>query len=128
MFTLQCFCLGDWLKVTEGGPWLKVTEGGPWLFRQNAVCIEEYDGLVDPDTIDLNHFDTWLQMHKLPVGYRNKALITNLTKRNVGKVDKVETDVNSMGDFVRVKVRLDVRKKLARVVTISRDGILPDSI
>jgi hypothetical protein len=57
MFTVQCFCLGDWLNVTEGGP---------WLFRQNAVCIEEYDGLVDPDTIDLNHFDTWLQMHKLP--------------------------------------------------------------
>jgi hypothetical protein len=112
IFTVQCFCLGDWLKVTEGGP---------WLFRRNAVCIEEYDGLVDPDIIDLNHFETWIQIHKLPVGYRNVALIKNLTERNVGKVSKVETDVNGMGNFVRVNVKLDVRKKVARVVTVSRD-------
>jgi hypothetical protein len=22
LFTIQCFCLGDWLQVKEGGPWL----------------------------------------------------------------------------------------------------------
>jgi hypothetical protein len=112
LFTVQCFCLGDWLKITEGGP---------WLFRQNAVCIERYDGLSDSEGIYLNHFETWMQIHKLPVGYRNEALIKNLTERNVGKVSKVETNVNGMGNFVRVRVKLDVRKKLARVVTISRE-------
>jgi hypothetical protein len=40
LFPVQCFYLGDWLKVTEGGP---------WLFCQNVVCTEEYDGLADPD-------------------------------------------------------------------------------
>jgi hypothetical protein len=75
------------------GDWLKVKEGGPWLFCQNIVCIEEYDGLVNPDTIDLNFFDTCLQIHKLPVGYRNFALIKNLTQKKVGRVLKVETNV-----------------------------------
>jgi hypothetical protein len=36
LFTIQCFCLGDWLKITKEGP---------WLFRQNTVLIESYDGL-----------------------------------------------------------------------------------
>jgi hypothetical protein len=112
MFTIQCFCLGDWLKITEEGP---------WLFRQNAVCIEEYDGFAAPETIDLNHIVTWIQIHKLPVGYRNKAFIKNLTEKKVGQVLKVETDVNGMGNFVRVRVRLDVRNVLTRAVSISRN-------
>jgi hypothetical protein len=62
-----------------------------------------------------------MQIHKLPVGYRKEALIKNLTERNVGDVTKVETDVHGMGNFVRVIVKLDVRNKLARVVTISRE-------
>jgi hypothetical protein len=55
------------------------------------------------------------------VVYRNEALIKNLTERKVGQVLKVETDINGMGNFVRVKVRLDVRKVLARAVSISRN-------
>jgi hypothetical protein len=51
LFTIQCFCLGDWLKVEKGGP---------WLFRQAIVCIEPYDGMMDTDLIDLNFFSTWV--------------------------------------------------------------------
>jgi hypothetical protein len=78
LFTVQCFCLGDWLKVEKDGP---------WLFRQSVVCIEKYDGLAPRNTVDLNFFSTWVQIHKLPIGYRKKSLITNLMERKVGKVD-----------------------------------------
>jgi hypothetical protein len=56
IFSVQCFCLGDWLKVEQGGP---------WLFRQNVVCIEKYDGFSPPDSVQLNTFATWMQIHKL---------------------------------------------------------------
>jgi hypothetical protein len=82
LFTVQCFCLGDWLKVVEGGP---------WLFRQSVVCIEKYDGLTDPYLIDLNFFMTWVRIQKLQVGYRGKALITNMMEKKVGKVEEVQT-------------------------------------
>jgi hypothetical protein len=51
MFSIQCNCLGDCLKVEEGGP---------WLFRQNIVCIQKYDGFAPPETMDLNTFETWI--------------------------------------------------------------------
>jgi hypothetical protein len=32
--------------------------------------------LVDPKSVDLDFLNTWLEMHKVLVGYRNKSLIT----------------------------------------------------
>jgi hypothetical protein len=113
LFTIQCFCLGDWLKVSKGGP---------WLFRQFAVSIEPYDGLANPETIDLNFITTWIQIHKIPVGYRKKSFITNLTEKKVGKVIDLQLELQGAGNFIRVKVKLDVRKPLARFVSFSREG------
>jgi hypothetical protein len=86
------------------------------------VIIEPYDGLSVPDSSKLNSFDFWLQIHKLPVGYRSKSLITNLVEKKVGKVSKVETNLSGVGNFVRARVKFDVRIPLARFVTISRGG------
>jgi hypothetical protein len=113
LFTIQCFCLGDWLKITKGGP---------WLFRQHAVTVEEYDGLVPPESIDLNFLAVWVQVHKLPDGYRGETLVKNLVERKVGSDAVVDKTPHGLGDFIRVRVKLDLRKPLARFVTISRAG------
>jgi hypothetical protein len=39
-------------------------------------------------------------------------LIKNLTEKKVRKALKVETNMNGMGNFLRVRVKLDVRKVL----------------
>jgi hypothetical protein len=44
-----------------------------------------------------------------------------LVEKKVGKCLSVELDVQGIDNFVRVRVRLDVRLPLARVVTVSRD-------
>uniref|UniRef100_A0ACD5ZER8 Uncharacterized protein n=1 Tax=Avena sativa TaxID=4498 RepID=A0ACD5ZER8_AVESA len=113
MFTIQCFCLGDWLKLEKGVP---------WLFHQSVVYIEPYDGFSPTEAYDLNFFATWIQTLKIPVGYRDETLITNLTEKKAGKVLEVQTDVRVAGNFVRVKVRLDVRKVLTRFISLSRGG------
>jgi hypothetical protein len=63
----------------------------------------------------------WIQIHKLPIGYRRESLIKNLVEKKVGKCVSAEFNVQGTGNFVRVRVRLDVRLPLARVVTISRE-------
>jgi hypothetical protein len=43
-------------------------------------------------------------------------------EKKVGKVSVVETNLSGVGNFVRTRVQIDVRKPLARFVTISRGG------
>jgi hypothetical protein len=95
---------------------------GAWLFRQSVVSIEQYDGFSLPETIDLNFFSTWIQIRKVPMGYRQDATIKNLTEKKVGKIIESQLDVKGAGNFIRVKVRLDVRKPLARFVSIITEG------
>jgi hypothetical protein len=77
--------------------------------------------LAPTESVDLNFINVWIQIHKLPIGYRNESLIKNLVEKKVGKCISVELNVQGIGNFVRVRVRLDVRLPLARVVTISRE-------
>ena len=58
LFELQFKCLGDWEKVTEGGP---------WAFRGKSVLIAPYDGFSKPTSIELNRMKIWIQIHDLPV-------------------------------------------------------------
>jgi hypothetical protein len=51
---------------------------------------------VDPKSVDLNYVGVWMQIYKLPLGYRKKTLITNLIEKKVGtffEVDETETDL-----------------------------------
>jgi hypothetical protein len=70
---------------------LKVEHGGTWLFWQNAVIIELYNGLASPESIGLNSIAVWIQINKLPIGYRNKTLITNLREKRFLQLYRRET-------------------------------------
>jgi hypothetical protein len=82
------------------------------------VLIKPYDGFTKPSTIELYYFDTWIQIHDLPIGY------APMLKSLASKVDQfiyyegVSND--SIGNCYHVKVKLDVRKPLKRVVSLVR--------
>jgi hypothetical protein len=68
-FIAQFKCLGDWRTAMHGGP---------WLFRRNAVVIEEYDGLVNTETIPLDSIRVWICIMGLPDLVRNPAVARTL--------------------------------------------------
>ncbi|KAM0922857.1 hypothetical protein ACQ4PT_005901 [Festuca glaucescens] len=107
----QFACLGDWEKVTKGGP---------WTFRGNPVLMAPYDGFTRPSTIELFELDIWIQIQDLPVGY--DYMVKALTSK-VGKfVSSEPMSSGYEGNFFRVRVKLDVRNPLKNCVSMVRAG------
>ena len=116
LFSIQFHCLADWNMAVHKGP---------WEFRgYGALIITEYDGLSKPETIQLDRLETWSQIHGLPDGVLKKAgFLKNLASR-IGEVQEVQTTLPSgfVGQFIRVRAKLDVNQKLTRFVSFSRAG------
>ncbi|KAM0872953.1 hypothetical protein ACQ4PT_038405 [Festuca glaucescens] len=113
LFTIQFNCLADWNKAINQGP---------WLFRNQALIIEEYDGFTNPKSIKLDRVAVWAQVHQLPDNFLKEKVIKGMC-RGVGEVKEVQIKLleGFVGSFVRIKVRLDVNKKLSRFASISKD-------
>lgn len=107
LFLIQFNCLGDWNKAMHKGT---------WDFKGYALILAEYDGFTKPEKVKLDR--TWAQIHSLPDGVlMNQKFLENLAKR-IGDVQEVQTTLPNgfIGDFIRARVKLDVSKKLTRVV------------
>ncbi|KAK1558107.1 hypothetical protein QYE76_018120 [Lolium multiflorum] len=116
-FLVQANCLGDWKRITEQGP---------WIFRDHGLLIEKYDGSCRATAVELNRIHAWVCIHDVPELYRKKQLISSLAER-IGEVLLVDMNGVSFdgGDFVRVRVWLDVRKCLTRFVSFKPEGEKP---
>lgn len=106
IFTIQFGCLADWNKALKQGP---------WLFRNQGLMIEEYDGFRNPREIVLDRLDVWARVLKLPDNYLKEEVIKGMC-RTVGFVKEVQTTLPAgyAGEFARIRVRIDVNKKLSR--------------
>ncbi|KAE8782657.1 hypothetical protein D1007_43923 [Hordeum vulgare] len=115
LFSVQFNCLGDWNKAIHQGP---------WDFKGYAVILAEYDGFTNPEKVRLDKLERWAQIHKLPDGVlKSEKALGNLAQR-VGKVQEVQVTLPNgfVDEFIRVRVKLDVNKKLTRVVGITKGG------
>lgn len=115
LFSIQFNCLGDWNKAMHQGP---------WDFKGSALLLAEYDGFANPEKVRLDKLETWCQIHKLPDGVlKSQSALKNLASR-IGEVQEVQVTLPNgfIGEFIRVRVKLDVNKKLTRAVGITRAG------
>ena len=109
LFTAQFGCLADWNKAMFEGP---------WLFKRQAVIMKEYDGFKNPESIQLDKLTVWAQIHRLPDNFLIERAVRGMASR-IGEVEEIQLRLPAgfFGEFVRVKVSIDINAKIKCFVT-----------
>ncbi|CAN6181980.1 unnamed protein product [Urochloa humidicola] len=103
----------------QAGGKRRALEDGPWMSGKDLVVMVDYDAAKTLEEMVFAHIPIWVRVFKLPFGLMHKA-----TGKAIGgelgefmEMDN-EEDGTAVGRFLRIKVRLDIRKPLMRGVTV----------
>lgn len=90
-------------------------EGQPWVFEGSLISIADYNGTIPPAQMDFEKVSFWTRMFNLPLSCMSTAMGFQLGNP-VGTMEEVETEEDGVGwgTYLRVKIRLDIAKPLAR--------------
>ncbi|KAF5445787.1 hypothetical protein F2P56_034811 [Juglans regia] len=101
----------------------RVLRGKPWLFDNHLFVLKLFDGFTQPNKINFEEEEFWIQLHNLPLACMSKS-VGELIGRSVGEVVDVDVmeDGLGWGRFMRVRVVCDLRKAVARGRTVNLLG------
>jgi hypothetical protein len=101
----------------------RVLEGRPWDFEGFLFLVEDYDDRTTPANIKFDRASFWIRMFKLPLGCMGREVGRKIGA-TVGVVEAVDADARGVawGEYLRVKISLDLSKPLARGRKINLEG------
>lgn len=101
----------------------RVLEGRPWIFEGNLFSVEEFNGLTPPTQIDFSKAEFWIRFFNLPLACMSTAIGTQIGS-SVGLVEEVDTNEEGVGwgEYMRVRIRIDLSKPLARGRVLHLNG------
>jgi hypothetical protein len=102
---------------------VRVLEGRPWVFEGNLFLVEDFDGRTSPSEFTFDRASFWVRMMNLPLACMGRGVGLKLGAF-VGQVEEVDTEKDGVGwgEFLRVKINIDLYKPLSRGRMIKFDG------
>lgn len=99
----------------------KVLQGEPWTFDWHLVVLQRYDGITPVANLSFDKTSFWVQIHNLPFSLLTVEAALSIGE-TIGTVMK-SRDSKEMrgGNFMRVRVAIDIKKPLCRARKISWD-------
>ena len=99
----------------------KVLLGEPWTFDRHLVVFQRYDGKSSMDELDFGCSKFWVQIHHLPFSHLTPEIAMDIG-RTLGTVVLSE-DTSDMirGNFIRMRVIIDISQPLCRGRQVSFD-------
>ncbi|KAL0002242.1 hypothetical protein SO802_016023 [Lithocarpus litseifolius] len=111
------------VEFEDGRDKKRIMETCPWTYEKYLILLREFEGEQVPKDISLWQSSFWVQIHNLPLKSRTRE-----TGRAIGAsmgevldIDVVESGVH-WGKFLRVRVLIDVTKKIVRGKRIVIEG------
>jgi hypothetical protein len=101
----------------------RVLEAGSWDFEGKLFLVVDFDGRTSPSEIAFNKASFWVRMTNLPLACMGREVGFKLGA-SVGKVEEVDTDKDEVGwgEFLRVKILIDLYKPLSQGRMLKFDG------
>ncbi|XP_074336796.1 uncharacterized protein LOC141673970 [Apium graveolens] len=98
-----------------------VLKGGPWSFDNAMLVMSEIPDGEEPQNVPLWHVNMWMQVCDLPSGFMSEVVGKHLGDFFGEFLEYDSKNNSSLGrEFMRIKVRLDVRKALKRKKKITK--------
>ncbi|CAN6298071.1 unnamed protein product [Urochloa humidicola] len=119
---VQCKDLGEnhfLFTFLQPGGKRRALEEGPWMFGKDLVVLMEVDESKSIEEMEFAFIPIWVRVMKLPFGMMNKT-----TGEAIGEeigsfiCMDLDEDGTAVGRYLRIKVRLDIRKPLMRGVSV----------
>jgi hypothetical protein len=102
---------------------VKVLAGRPWVFENNLLILEDFDGLSPISSFNFDKAAFWVRMFDLPLVCMGLEIGRKIGE-TVGVVEVVDTDARGIGwgEYLQMKIRLDITKSLLRGRKINIEG------
>lgn len=97
----------------------RALDDGPWMLADEILVMTEMDESKTLEELEFHDVPIWARVAQLPFGMMNHTTASVLG----AEIDKfVDADVGpggkAIGAFLRIKVRIDIRKPLMRGLTV----------
>ena len=111
------------VEFSDGKDKKKVLDMCPWNFEKQLVLIQEFDGELTPKDIEIKWAPFWIQIFNLPLKCMTKEIGRTIGSK-LGEVMEVDVSDSGVhwGRCLRVRVRIDVTKRLVRGKKITIEG------
>lgn len=107
----------------------KVLDGGPWSVEGNAVLLQQWESGMTEEDFHNNLINVWVQVRRLPFEFRCYKYAKDIVKFAGEVVENISTDDQNeevfCGQFVRIKIRLDVSKPILPGLFLRREDRNP---
>nr|POE57175.1 uncharacterized protein CFP56_01831 [Quercus suber] len=111
------------VEFKDGRDKKKIMDMSPWSFEKQLVLLKEFEGEQVPKDISIKQSPFWVQIHNLPLMSRTSETgwAIGSTLGEVLSVDVADSGVQ-WGKYLRVRVKIDVTKKLVRGKKVKIEG------